>query len=66
MHEPRQLRTPAARQAVTWRAILIALLLAPPQTWWIVQMEMIRNNNWPTMLSARLGRLQENPRDMEN
>lgn len=47
---------PAAerRRGATWRSVLIALLLTPLQSWWIIRMEMIRNNNWPTMLSLPL------------
>jgi len=39
---------------VTWRAVGIALVLMPLQSWWIVQMEVIRYNTWPTMLSLPL------------
>ncbi len=39
---------------VTWRAVGIALVLMPFQSWWIVQMELIRSNTWPTMLSLPL------------
>lgn len=44
----------AAGQVVTWRAITVALLLMPAQSWWVVQMEAIRNNTWPSMLSLPL------------
>ncbi len=39
---------------VTWRAVGVALVLMPFQSWWIVQMEVIRYNVWPTMLSLPL------------
>lgn len=47
---------PGARagQVVTWRAIVIAVAIMPAQAWWIVQMEVIRYNTWPTMLSLPL------------
>jgi len=46
-------RTPT-RAGVTWRAVGVALVLMPFQSWWIVQMELIRSNTWPTMLSLPL------------
>ena len=46
-------RTPT-RAGVTWRAVVVALVLMPFQSWWIVQMEVIRFNSWPTMLSLPL------------
>jgi len=39
---------------VTWRAIAISLVIMPLQSWWIVQMEVIRSNTWPSMLSLPL------------
>lgn len=42
------------KQFVTWRAILMALLLMPFQSWWVVRMEVIQHNTWPTMLSLPL------------
>ena len=42
------------RQVVTWRAILVAVLLMPFQAWWIVQMEVVSYTTWPTMLSLPL------------
>jgi len=43
-----------SRDFATWRAILIALLMMPFQSWWIVRMEVIQCNTWPTMLSLPL------------
>lgn len=39
---------------ISWRAITIGLLLIPVQTWWVVEMEVISQNTWPTMLSLPL------------
>jgi len=41
-------------RGATWRAVAIAVLVMPLQSWWIVQMEVIRYNTWPTMLSLPL------------
>jgi len=43
-----------ARGFGTWRSIILALLLMPLQAWWVVQMEVIRSNTWPSMLALPL------------
>ncbi len=47
-------RLPRQGQVVTWRSVLLALVIMPAQAWWIVQMEVIRSNTWPSMLSLPL------------
>lgn len=37
---------------MTFRALAIALLLIPLQTFWIVYMELVRGGIWPTVLSS--------------
>jgi len=41
-------------QVVTWRAIVIALIVMPLQSCWIVVMEAIRDYTWPSMLALPL------------
>ncbi|MFB3881097.1 MAG: DUF6785 family protein [Armatimonadota bacterium] len=36
---------------MTWRAILIGILLIPPQAWWIATMEIVHTAYWPTTLA---------------
>src|SRR5881409_885248 len=38
-------------RAVTWRSILISLLLIPPNAYWLVQMEIVRYSAHPTTIS---------------
>src|SRR5437667_1993886 len=38
-------------RAVTWRSLLISLLLIPPNAYWIVQMERVRYSAHPTTIS---------------
>jgi hypothetical protein len=45
---------PARAQVVTWRAIVIALIIMPAQSCWIVAMEAIRDYTWPSMLALPL------------
>ncbi|MBC8101168.1 MAG: hypothetical protein H7Z41_01090 [Cytophagales bacterium] len=37
--------------AVTWRSVLISVLLLPVNDYWQIQMEMVRNSTHPTTLS---------------
>src|SRR5438128_2420498 len=41
----------AELRAVTWRSVLVSLLLIPPNAYWIVQMEIIRYSAHPTTIS---------------
>src|SRR5712691_228987 len=38
-------------RAVTWRSLLVSLLLIPPNAYWIVQMERVRYSAHPTTIS---------------
>src|SRR5947209_11222838 len=38
-------------RAVTWRSLLISLLLIPPNAYWLVQMERVRYSAHPTTIS---------------
>src|SRR5438552_5687726 len=52
--EPEIQRTTPAGQpvrAVTWRSVLISLLLIPANAYWIVQMERVRYSAHPTTIS---------------
>jgi hypothetical protein len=42
---------PRLARAVTWRSLLIALLLIPVNSYWIVQMERVRYSSHPTTIS---------------
>jgi hypothetical protein len=53
---PTPVREPSApaltpRRAVTWRSLLISLLLIPPNAYWLVQMEIVRYSAHPTTIS---------------
>jgi hypothetical protein len=37
--------------AVTWRSLLVSLLLIPPNAYWVVQMERVRYSAHPTTIS---------------
>jgi len=41
-------------QVVTWRSVVVALVLMPLQSWWVVQMEVIQHDTWPSMLALPL------------
>ena len=44
--------TPARlRRAVTWRSLLLGTLLVPLNSWWIIQMELVRYSAHPTTVS---------------
>src|SRR5216110_37410 len=67
MNRPADLRSPAmeerpapvraapaatpAQRAVTWRSLLISVLLIPPNAYWLVQMERVRYSAHPTTIS---------------
>jgi hypothetical protein len=59
-HEPQTPPPPAASdvepppRAVTGRALLIALALIPVNTYWILEIEVVRFVSWPTILSAQM------------
>src|SRR5438132_11792267 len=38
-------------RAVTWRSLLISVLLIPPNAYWLVQMERVRYSAHPTTIS---------------
>src|SRR5918911_1407567 len=38
-------------RAVTWRSLLLGLLLIPPNAYWLVQMERVRYSAHPTTIS---------------
>jgi hypothetical protein len=42
---------PAYQPAVTWRSVLLAALLLPVNSFWVVQMEVIRYSAHPTTIS---------------
>jgi len=42
---------PAPNRGVTWRAVLIGLLLIPPNCLWVVQVEIVHYSGHPTCLS---------------
>jgi hypothetical protein len=44
----------APSRAVTARAIVIALALIPVNTYWILEIEVVRFVSWPTILSAQM------------
>jgi hypothetical protein len=48
--EPRA-RQPATNRGVTWRSVLIGLLLIPPNCIWVVQVEIVHYSGHPTCLS---------------
>src|SRR3954449_8871143 len=39
------------RKAVTWRSVLLCLLLLPINAYWVVQMEVVRYSAHPTTIS---------------
>jgi hypothetical protein len=41
----------APASAVTWRSVLLGLLLIPPNAYWLVQMERVRYSAHPTTIS---------------
>jgi len=45
---------PSSIERVTWRAILIALLIIPINSRWINEIENVRNYMWPSMFSLPL------------
>src|SRR5688572_29424900 len=53
---PAPVREPAAPapvpvRAVTWRSVLLGLLLIPPNAYWLVRMERVRYSAQPTTIS---------------
>src|SRR5438067_1381891 len=38
-------------RAVTWRSLLVSVLLIPPNAYWLVQMERVRYSAHPTTIS---------------
>ena len=42
---------PRRNKAVTWRSILICLLIMPLNSYWVVQMEVVRYSAHPTTIS---------------
>src|SRR5205809_6516609 len=67
MNRPSGLRSPATEErpapvraaptavpvqrAVTWRSLLVSVLLIPPNAYWLVQMERVRYSAHPTTIS---------------
>ena len=41
----------AGNKAVTWRSVLVCLLLLPLNAYWVVQMEVVRYSAHPTTIS---------------
>ncbi|HZP81431.1 MAG TPA: DUF6785 family protein, partial [Chthonomonadaceae bacterium] len=48
---PAGMQAVARNKAVTWRSVLICLLLLPINSYWVVQMEIVRYSAHPTTIS---------------
>ncbi len=46
-----EIEQPRRNKAVTWRSILICLLIMPLNSYWVVQMEVVRYSAHPTTIS---------------
>lgn len=43
--------SPTPNPGVTWRSLLLALLLIPPNCWWVIEVEIVHYSGHPTCLS---------------
>lgn len=51
VRQPRARELPGPNRGVTWRSVLLGLLLIPPNCIWVVQVEIVHYSGHPTCLS---------------